>query len=136
MKGERVWAVYFSKEDWAAAEDPTALYGIVLTDSLPLEINMRNIPTAQQSYHGNNWIVLLGKVKGVFRQREKVKIYISGGNAWSERSMLLTMQDGIPFIPVWGRCLLEAGCILCLMTGKGCYMMKHKIWEWKMILRL
>lgn len=82
MKGEIVWAAYFSKEDWAAAEDSTALYGIGPNRQLAVEINMRNIPTAQQSYHGNNWDRFVGKGKwGVFRQREKVKIYISGGNA-------------------------------------------------------
>ena len=82
MKGEIVWAAYFSKEDWAAAEDSTALYGIGPNRQLAVEINMRNIPTAQQSYHGNNWDRFVGKGKwGVFRQSEKVKIYIRGGNA-------------------------------------------------------
>lgn len=82
MKGEVVWAAYFSKENWAAVEDSTALYGIGPNRELAVEINMRNIPTDKQSYHGNNWDRFVGKGKwGLFRQREKVKIYISGGNA-------------------------------------------------------
>ena len=82
MKGEIVWAAYFSKRGLGSSGRLYRLYGIGPNRQLAVEINMRNIPTAQQSYHGNNWDRFVGKGKwGVFRQREKVKIYISGGNA-------------------------------------------------------
>ncbi len=38
---------------------------------LAVEINMRNIPTAQQSYHGNNWDRFVGKGKWVCFARGK-----------------------------------------------------------------
>lgn len=85
MKGEIVWAAYFSKEDWAAAEDSTALYGIGPNRQLAVEINMRNIPNDKQSYHGNNWDRYVGKGNwGMYRQRESVKIRVSGKNALEE----------------------------------------------------
>ena len=58
-----------------------------------------------------------------------MKIYISGGNALEKEINAFNDARWHSFYTAWGRCLRGDGCILCLMTGKGCYMMKQKIWE-------
>ncbi|BDI74221.1 alkaline phosphatase family protein [Paraprevotella clara] len=79
MKGETVWGARFSNDVWAVAEDSTALYGIGSQRQLTMEIKMCNIVGDNQSYTGENWVRYMGKDNwGLHRQRNDVKIYISG----------------------------------------------------------
>lgn len=85
MKGEIVWGSRFSNEEWAEAEDSTALYGIGARRQLTMEIKMCNIARDNQSYKGDNWTRYIGKDDwGLHRQRENVKIYIKGNKVLEE----------------------------------------------------
>lgn len=92
MKGEKLNAILFSKDNYAEIRDSTAYYSAGHFDNFSFDFTIKMVPKEDGTFGGNNWDRILGKTSGnwaAFRQRSTVKIYCQSSTGGIEQGLTI-----------------------------------------------